>query len=226
VKKKPQSKAPRAKGAGRGNNVPPAEHRFKEGPDDRRCKGGDTARAILQNCINGLYRKNLRTISLTRIATDPEKPEWMRQAAQIILHSRRGTTLADFEDWIEGKKTLKQLAKSGVDVAMVKAATVTHHNSAAKQKILRILKNAEVESAVIAEVATLLSEDRVRRAIELFADRGENFDRIMNHTGISPGEQEKYARIDMGQGTEVFQAIEIVVPGLTAPPPPKNPAKQ
>lgn len=122
-RKPAQPAKPRKPGAGKGGNVPPVEHRFKNGPDPRRGNAPTTG-AIVKNYINGFGRRHVRNKTLRSIVKDAGKPELMRLAAQTLLLARRATTLADFEPWIKGAKTLKQLASAGVDISVVKSATI------------------------------------------------------------------------------------------------------
>jgi hypothetical protein len=157
-------------GAGKGGIVPPEDKRFK--PGNKAAANQDTANAIAKNYLNGMARRETKASELRRIIADDTKPPLMQAAAEQILNTRRRTTLADFDPWIEGKKTLEQLAAAGVDVSLVKRAKIGNRVTRISVKGNQTIEEGE-------------------RSIELFDQSGNNLDRIINHTGPTADLEEK-----------------------------------
>lgn len=104
--------------------APPVATRFKKGQSGN-AGGSSTAGAITRNYMNRMARRNLRESKLRAIIADKSKPDLMRSAAEKILHSRTHTNLAAFDPWIKGEMTLSQLEAEGVDISVVKSASIT-----------------------------------------------------------------------------------------------------
>jgi hypothetical protein len=85
----------------------------------------NTAGAIIKNYFNGLARRKVSSVRLRTIIADEGKPHLLRSAAEQLLHSRSATTLADFDPWIKGDKSLTELRDAGIDVSLVKSASVS-----------------------------------------------------------------------------------------------------
>lgn len=104
--------------------APPERYQFKKGQSGN-AGGSPTVGAIVKNYFNRLARHKISTARLRSLIANEKKPHLLRAAAEQLLHTRGATTLADFDPWMRGEKTLKELYDAGVDVSLVKTASIS-----------------------------------------------------------------------------------------------------
>jgi hypothetical protein len=171
-------------GAGNGGTIPPVEHRFKSGNPGG--PGRKTCGASLREHLNYLANDETMTEEKLRGIVNDKRSQWARRAAaQRVLRSIETGDLAD----MEGDESLEELRAKGVNTEVIKRLRT------------RRVKDKD-------------GREEVTREIELHDRGGEEFDRLCGQTDISPSEKEKYDRCDEGKPTELFGAVEFIVPGL------------
>lgn len=122
----------------------------------RNPKGRPSAGATIREHINGMIQGDLSQGDLELVAQDQQLPAARRIAAQRILLAMEYGDQADFDDWLTGAKSLKDLKREGVNTAIVKKAKV---------------KRTVTEFG-----------ESVEREIELHSRSGEDVDRIFDRT--------------------------------------------
>ena len=106
-----------------------AEHAFKPGQSGNPA-GRPSAGASIRDWLNIMCEWTAKDLRV--IAQDENEPAAKRAAAVRMLLSCEMNDLAAFSPFLEGKKTLAELAEDGVDTSKVKSARVTpgpHGNS-------------------------------------------------------------------------------------------------
>jgi hypothetical protein len=94
------------------------------GPGESPLGGRQTAGATIREWINTLSGQKLSTQQLRALSVD-ESIDYNKQLA--ALHMATGTeraSLARYEPWLQGEKTLQDLEADGVDVRQIKKAKI------------------------------------------------------------------------------------------------------
>ncbi len=114
---------------------------------------------IVARYFNGMSRRKLHHTKLRAIVRNVNLPQLKRAAAERLLRTVDSVSIADFEEYCNGRATLKELGAAGVNV-----------------DALRKVKQ------------TTKSDGTVTREVELFDRAGEELDRIMDRTIGKPAQ--------------------------------------
>jgi hypothetical protein len=118
---------------------------------------------VIRMAINELVQNGFTELRLWRIRNDKDERPARRAAALRVIRMMETGDLADYEDWLNGKKNMKALREAGVHTGLIK-----------KAKIKRDANGGE------------------SREIELHDRSGEDFDRVIHETDgklVAPGQQ-------------------------------------
>jgi hypothetical protein len=106
----------------------PDSHRnlrpFKPGTSGNRSGRPPNAGRTIREKLNELAANELTAPQLRAIHRNEAAPAVDRAAARTLLDMIRTADAADFEPFINGEKTLAQLAAEGVDVSVVESFTI------------------------------------------------------------------------------------------------------
>ena len=116
--------------------VPPPEYRWKPGQSGNP-KGRPSAGLAIVEWLNQM--QELPYDEIEAVAKDKKAPAAKRAAAIQWIDILTGSaSLEDFEAYVNGKKTLKQLAESGVAVRRLKKAKVSTAKDGAEQREIEL----------------------------------------------------------------------------------------
>lgn len=144
--------------------VPPPEHRFKPGQSGNP-QGRTTAGATVREHINQFAEAGLKETELRKIGRDKDATWAKRTAAERMLRTMEAGDLSDFDDFINGEKSLVDLRAAGINTEVVKKI---------KQRSRKV-PAGEGET-----------EEIIEREVELHDRAGVDFDRIIDHTAGKP----------------------------------------
>lgn len=161
---KPADQAPNMVPSPVSGIIPPVANRFKPGvsgnPKGRPKAVGMTWKEHLNKIGEMFESGEIDRDDLKRIAKSD--PNGNRAVAAIrFLHSLEYPDVADFDEFLEGKASIRELREEGVNTAVVKKVTQRS----------RVDEHGEMI---------------VDRTIELHNRSGDDFDRVVNHTDGTP----------------------------------------
>lgn len=170
---------------------PPVEHQFPPGVSGNPA-GRPTAGATIREHYNALMASDLTQAQLRRIATDPRSSIARAAAARDVLRALEYGDLADFEPIADGKMSLEQARKKGLNTAAIRKIKV-------KRRTLRDAEGQEIG-------------EEVEREVELYDRAGDHLSRICDQTESRP-------KTNIHHTTGDPARPEPIVLMHTAPPP-------
>ena len=140
---------------------PPIEHRFKPGQSGNPKGRPKSVGTSIVEHMNLLDAAGASVTVLRRIAKDPDEAPSRATAALRLLRMREDADLADYQELMDGKLTIKQLRDVGINTSAIKKY---------KQKS-RVVPLGDGDK-----------EEIIEREIQLHDRSGEDFDRVMDRT--------------------------------------------
>lgn len=137
----------------------------------------------MREWLNVLAEQCATEARLREIARDRKTPAMKRAAAERALRTLEAGDLADFQEFLDGTATLKELRDRGLNTEVVRKARVRD----------RTIVHSDGSSERIVE-----------REIELYDRSGEDFDRVCDCT---EGRPPKRVEPD---GDSIPQVVEVV----------------
>jgi hypothetical protein len=109
---------------GRNGRLPPVEHRFQPGRSGNP-NGRPPAGATLREWLNVLAQACHTEDEIRQVARDKRNPWPKRAAAERILRALEVGDLADFQPFLNGEASIKDLRAAGIRTEVVKRAKIT-----------------------------------------------------------------------------------------------------
>lgn len=117
-----------------GHCKPPVEYQFKPGQSGNPA-GRKKAGAYIREWLNVFAEQELTEDQLRKIARSKSQPCTKRAAAERALRMMESPDLADFSEYLDGKASIDELRKAGIDTSLVKRAKVRVERRKDKTKV-------------------------------------------------------------------------------------------
>ncbi|HEX8323332.1 MAG TPA: DUF5681 domain-containing protein [Tepidisphaeraceae bacterium] len=157
-------------GRGPGTPPPPVEHRFKPGQSGNPSGRPKNAGQSLRECINDFVAQQLTEDALRRIARGKDESIVRRAAAERLLRTVEYPDMADFEEVLAGRETLREARERGLNTGLVRKAK--------RRTIKTQIVGGEKDGSEL--------ETEFEVEVELHDRSGTDFDRVSDRTDGRP----------------------------------------